>query len=258
MGKIYITGDKHSDFQSPDDYQKVEKFCKQFSTTKEDFMIVLGDHGVRYYEDWRDLHAKKKLAKYPIRFIMLRGNHDKRTTQYGKNVYVDTDCVKGWFVEDPDYPDILYTTEYGWYKFAGHNVFVINGAYSVDKWYRLEMNERGFLNYRWFIDEQLTNEEKEDAEDLLFGTMERFWRTDFIVMSHTCPIGFKPTDNLLPGIDQSKVDESTEQWMQKLYDKIAEENLPLEQWYCGHWHIDRKVNPVRFMYHDIILLENKK
>ncbi len=38
---------------------------------------------------------------------------------------------------------------------------------------------------------------------------KRNWQVD-IVLSHTCPLRYEPTEVFLPFIDQSKVDKSTE------------------------------------------------
>ena len=71
---------------------------------------------------------------------------------------------------------------------------------------------------------------------------------DFI-LSHTCPFKYIPRDMFLSQIDQSTVDDTMEHWMDGF-----EESVPYEKWYCGHWHTDRSVDRMRFMYHDIILL----
>lgn len=78
---VYITGDKHGDFNPYHlDYAKVKAFCEDNHTTKQDVMIVLGDHGVHFFpdDDWRTLQDMKRLEQMPIRFVLLRGNHDRR------------------------------------------------------------------------------------------------------------------------------------------------------------------------------------
>ena len=54
----------------------------------------------------------------------------------------------------------------------------------------------------------------------------------------------------ISGVDQSKVDRSTEDWL-----NMIEKNLNYEKWYCGHWHTDRTVYYDKkrycFMYNDI-------
>lgn len=42
MAKIYITGDCHVDFR------KLELFCQNYETTRDDVMIILGDAGINF------------------------------------------------------------------------------------------------------------------------------------------------------------------------------------------------------------------
>ena len=48
--------------------------------------------------------------------------------------------------------------------------------------------------------------------------------------SHTCPRKYEPVEHFMPGIDQSKVDKSTENWLDTIEDR-----LDYKEWYCGHW-----------------------
>ena len=50
----------------------------------------------------------------------------------------------------------------------------------------------------------------------------------------------------LAGIDQSSVDNSTEYFLDEI-ETITDYKL----WYCGHYHTDKKVDRIRFLYHDI-------
>ena len=153
IGRVFVTGDKHCNFMSDLDYKKVEVFCKRFNTTTDDVMIVLGDHGVAYDGAWSDHHAKKKLGKLPITFVMIRGNHDMRPSRTWQRLLVrKPGVIEGWFYEDPDVKNILYTDEYGWYMFNDIRTFIIGGAYSVDKYYRIRngktlMYNRQFLGF---------------------------------------------------------------------------------------------------------------
>ncbi|MEE1477261.1 MAG: hypothetical protein U0K11_12700, partial [Fusobacterium sp.] len=42
---------------------------------------------------------------------------------------------------------------------------------------------------------------------------------------------------------------STEEWLQKIEDK-----LKYKKWYCGHFHIEKSIDKIRFAYDDIIEL----
>lgn len=250
MSRVFITGDKHGD------YTDVAKFCERWGTSKDDFMIVLGDNGVNYYGIRKDRRRKKSLSKLPITFVMIRGNHDARPY---KNLYheieYNNEAISGTFLVEDEFPSILFTKEFGWYQFGGKDTFVIGGAYSVDKWYRLEQYELGYHQYKWFPNEQLSQDEMTQAMDALtFGWPDG---KDVMIMSHTCPMFYKPYDKLLPGINQDTVDETMEKWMDTVHGFVEEQTAYHQskwEWFCGHWHIDRRIVQFRFMYDDYLCL----
>lgn len=97
----------------------------------------------------------------------------------------------------------------------------------------------------WFPDEQLTEAEKEHVEQVLD---RRHWCID-TVLSHTCPAAFVPQEALLPSINQSTVDTSMEDWLQRI-----EQRLRYRRWYCGHFHIEKQEGRLRFLHKDIVPL----
>lgn len=70
-----------------------------------------------------------------------------------------------------------------------------------------------------------------------------------MVLSHTCPEKYIPFDALIPGTDQRTVDRSTEKWLDSIENKLS-----YTKWLCGHWHIDRAVDKVRFLMEDFVAL----
>lgn len=244
MSRVFVTGDTHY----KEEYEKIERLCNRFHTSKDDFVVILGDNGVNYYGDKRDKRMKKYLESLPISFVMIRGNHDKRPDPHTyRETEIDEDACKGTFFIEDEYPHLLFCKEFGFYSFAGKRCFVIAGAYSVDKWYRLEMYDRGYKGFRWFYDEQLSPQEIADATAELSRSEDN---PPEIILSHTCPLKYKPYDKLIPGIDQSTVDEKMERWLDEI-----EDGFEYKKWYCGHWHIERSIDKMRFMYFDIIELE---
>ena len=83
------------------------------------------------------------------------------------------------------------------------------------------------------------------------GVSARDWKID-VVLSHTCPLRYEPTEVFLPMIDQSSVDKSTEQWLDTI-----ESRLHYERWYCGHYHTDKEIDKIRFMFQDYALLPHQ-
>ena len=67
-----------------------------------------------------------------------------------------------------------------------------------------------------------------------------------VILSHTCPYKYEPIEMFLPGIDQSTVDTSTERWLDWI-----EEKTDYKAWYCGHWHINKRVDKMHFLFHGI-------
>lgn len=110
---------------------------------------------------------------------------------------------------------------------------MIGGAHSVDKAFRL------LHGLGWWSDEQPSEEIKRRVEENLD---EIDWSVD-VVLTHTAPLKYEPREVFLPGINQSMVDKSTEQWLDTI-----EERLDYKKWYCGHYHTIKKIERVEFMF----------
>jgi predicted phosphodiesterase len=224
---IYITGDTHRSFG------RIELFCRQMKTTKKDILIMLGDVGINYDADEEDKQLKKKLHRLPLTLFCIHGNHEQRPQ-----------CIPGYtekvwhggtiFIE-PEYPNLLFAKDGEIFDFDGRKCIVIGGAYSIDKFFRLERGGH------WWENEQPSDEIKERVENAL---KDANWQVD-TVFSHTCPLKYEPTEGFLPGIDQSTVDKSTEEWLDSI-----ESRLHYKQWYCGHYHITKKIDKMVFMFKD--------
>ena len=149
----------------------------------------------------------------------------------------------GTFLAEDEFPSLLFMIDGEEYRLGENSTptLVLGGAYSVDKWYRLEQQYLGHKGYRWFYDEQLSEKERE-AIDAKIPSM-----SPQVILSHTCPLSHTPRDLFLPMVDQRTVDRSTELWLETIKHK-----LPDAKWYCGHWHTDRLDGNVRFMYNDFI------
>ena len=60
-----------------------------------------------------------------------------------------------------------------------------------------------------------------------------------------------PYEAFISGVDQSKVDKTTEEFLDEI-----ENTTKYKMWYCGHYHIDKKIDKLRFMMYDIDYLSN--
>ena len=224
---IYITGDTHGDFE------RVAEFCKRMQTEKEDVLIILGDAGINYYGGKRDQKTKAFLESLPVTIFSIHGNHEMRPQTIP--TYHEMEWCGGTVYVEDEYPHVLFAKDGELYNLGGQRTFVIGGAYSVDKTYRL------LHGYNWWPDEQPSDEIKRRVEEKL----ERLnWDVD-VVLTHTAPLRYEPIEVFLPGLNQNMVDKSTERWLGEI-----EEKLNYEKWYCGHYHTVKKIDKIQFMFDD--------
>ena len=221
---IYYTGDIHG--STPE----IVTFCARFQLTKDDTIVILGDVGANYFANEKDDAFKAEFAKLEPTILCVHGNHEIRPQNIPSYKTKEWNGGIVWYEEA--YPNILFAKDGEVYEIEGIKHLVIGGAYSVDKFYRVA---RG---YGWWADEQPSDEIKRYVEEQI-----RTHTVD-VVLSHTCPGKYIPTEMFLPTIDQSAVDHSTEEWLDKI-----EESLDYKAWYCGHWHTDKRVDRIHFLYH---------
>ena len=233
---IYITGDKHADFR------RVLNYCYDNNTTIDDLLIVLGDSGINYNANERDIRLKNSLSNdYPITFFCIHGNHEERPENiesYKIKRFHDGDV----FYEE-EYPKILFAKDGEIYNFNNQKVLVIGGAYSVDKYIRIAKG------YNWYESEQPSEETKNRVREVLKKNGNKI----DIILSHTCPYKYIPREMFLSGVDQSTVDNSTEYFLDEI-----EESVDYKKWYCGHYHTDKQIDKMRFMFDDIEEFNQKK
>ena len=221
---IYLTGDIHG---NP---TQVELFCSKMQLTEKDTIIMLGDVGLNYYGGKRDRLPKRILSSLPVTFLCIHGNHENRPQNIPE--YKPTIWNGGRVLVDEEHPNILFAEDGEIYDLDGKKALAIGGAYSVDKFYRLQ---RGF---GWWADEQPSELTKRKVEGVV-----RECKDIDIILSHTCPKKYIPTEMFLPMIDQSSVDNSTEEWLDTI-----EEAVDYKAWYCGHWHTDKRIDKMHFLF----------
>ncbi|MCM1324380.1 MAG: metallophosphoesterase [Acetobacter sp.] len=238
--KYLVTGDCHGNFS---------RFFNPTFLGDDDpanfGVIVLGDFGVNFYLNKTDKKNKRKLEKTGLTFFLVRGNHEARPQHLPNIKCAFNHEIGGMTYFEEEFPHIHYLINNQIYTFGNYTALVIEGAYSVDKWYRLQRaGLTGNEDYEvmakkagWFADEQLSKSEMEWAEKVIVNK-----KVDF-VFSHTCPFSWQPFDLFLGGIDQSTVDHTMETWMDSLKDKF-DWNI----WLFGHFHDDRLERPHVEMY----------
>ena len=225
---IYITGDTHGDFS------RIERFCDMVRPDVSDTMIILGDAGFNYYGGERDRNTKLAMSRLPITIFSIHGNHEARPETIPSYHAIDWRGGKV-YIED-DYPNLLFAMDGEVYDLDGTRTIVIGGAYSVDKRYRQTMG------WNWWADEQPSAETKARVERVLAA---RDWKID-AVLSHTVPLKYEPVEAFMSCIDQSKVDKTTEIWLDGIEDRLT-----YKRWYAGHYHTEKSIDRMTLMFESI-------
>lgn len=219
-----ITGDTHG--QTAYRLSLIQENMPEYNPA-ETAVIILGDVGFNYYlkkSDWKNKH---RASKYGYTLYCLRGNHESRVENLSGMTRIYDENVDGFVWMEEEFPLIKYfDDDYGEYTINGHSCLTIGGAYSVDKWYRLQ------CDLQWFADEQLTQQEMNACAQLVKGKHYDF------VLTHTCPISWEPSDLFLHCVNQSTVDKTMEVWMDQLKDTFF-----WGVWCFGHFHADRLERP---------------
>ena len=212
MGRFFLTGDTHGNFN------RILGFCQIYNTTKDDILCILGDAGVNYYLNQKDYMLKQALQDFSITLLCIHGNHEERP--FNISTYKEKLWNNGIVYYEEEFPNILFAKDGEVYSINGKTCMAIGGAYSVDKEYRL------LRHWSWFKDEQPDKKIKTYVEK----QCTKYKKVN-LVLSHTCPNETIPRHMFLPFIDQSKVDHSTEFWLQNIANYLTFDN-----WYFGHYH----------------------
>jgi len=230
---IHYTGDIHG---NPTD---IVAYAEEHNLSKDDVLVLLGDVGANYYGNRRDNICKADLATIKAPVLCVHGNHERRPETVGG--YNMKEWCGGMVWYEDAFPNLLFARDGEIFDLEGTKHLVIGGAYSVDKYYRL------MRRYHWFPDEQPSAEIKAYVESQL-----RKHDID-VIISHTCPYKYEPREAFLSGIDQSSVDDSTERWLDEI-----EESADYKAWLCGHWHINKRIDKLYFLFSDVITLDMVK
>ena len=219
LKNILVTGDTHGGVAERMHY--IQNNMPDYIPA-ETAVIILGDVGLNYYLNKKDQKHKQEASSYGYTIYCVRGNHEARPGKQLGMKLIHDDFVNGPVWIEEELPLIRYFCEWGIYEIQRRKTLILGGAYSVDKFYRLQNK------WTWFADEQLN--EWEMAACLKNIQYESF----DLVLSHTCPISYQPTDLFLSVIDQSTVDNAMEVWMEKIASSVQ-----WKLWLWGHYHQDR-------------------
>ena len=135
------------------------------------------------------------------------------------------------------FPSLLFAKDGSVFDFDGVSTAVIGGAYSIDKLRRIVLG-LGWWNYE---------QPSQEIKDRFVSALEaRNWNVD-VILSHTCPLKYEPVEVFLPGFNQQDVDRTTERFLDSIEDRAS-----YKRWYCGHFHTNKRIDKMSFLFDDIL------
>lgn len=73
------------------------------------------------------------------------------------------------------------------------------------------------------------------------------------VLSHNCPYSYMPTEAFMRGIDNDTLENRTKNFLEFMM-----HNINFKKWYCGHFHINKKIDKFQFLFQNVEELEFNK
>lgn len=232
---VCFIGDIHGEFKSLQGLMKHTNF-------KDTAYLITGDCGFGFEkkEYYSQIFNKlsRTASKLNCEFIFIRGNHDSK-------VFFDKQIInRKCFKTVPDYSVIQTPT---------HNILCVGGAISVDRTYRFTLQASNAQKYARFHGCSL-NEAKKlckqvywEDEPCVYNeqALNELKLNDVnidIVCTHTGPSFIKPfgTDEIKLWLLNDKTLEedvkNERETIDKIYNKLKEDNHPLKYWFYGHFH----------------------
>lgn len=224
--KIFITGDCHATI----DFHKLnsDNFPEGKTLDKDDYVIVCGDMGVVWDGSGEDKWLQKWYANKPWTTLFIDGNHENHQMLaafpveewHGGKVHRINDSL-------------IHLMRGQIFDICGKKIFTMGGAVSSDKAWRKE-------GISWWPEELPSAAEIDSAIDILNISGNKV----NIVLSHCAP-----TDWITQICSWYSRDNLTNFLNYILH------NVEYDDWYFGHYHVDREYGKLHALYNNIIKIE---
>ena len=208
----FLKGDIHGNL-----FEVIE-FINRFELGENDNIIILGDCGIAWRKDRKDLDQNIKLwneCSNGVKLYFLDGNHENFNIL--NSLPIENNMGK--------IADNIYHLRRGQiYEFEGKKILVCGGADSIDKYRRVE-------NFTWWKEETIS---QETIDNIPAGHYD-------YVLTHCCPRSIFDNNRIylstLQFLDENKINHNSEDMLEQLKDKIT-----FDHWYFGHYHINRNLD----------------
>lgn len=208
----FLKGDIHGNLF------EIIDFINRFNLGKNDNIIILGDCGIAWRKDKKDLDQNIKLwneCGNGVKLYFIDGNHENFNIL--NSLPIENNMGK--------IADNIYHLRRGQvYEFENKKILVCGGADSIDKYRRIE-------NFTWWKEEAIS---QETIDDIPAGHYD-------YVLTHCCPRSIFEKNRIylstLQFLDENKINHSSEDMLEQLKNKIT-----FDHWFFGHYHINRNLD----------------
>ena len=208
----FLKGDIHGNLF------EIIDFINRFNLGKNDNIIILGDCGIAWRKDKKDLDQNIKLwneCGNGVKLYFIDGNHENFNIL--NSLPIENNMGK--------IADNIYHLRRGQvYEFENKKILVCGGADSIDKYRRIE-------NFTWWKEETIS---QETIDDIPAGHYD-------YVLTHCCPRSVFEKNRIylstLQFLDENKINHSSEDMLEQLKNKIT-----FDHWFFAHYHINRNLD----------------
>lgn len=225
---IYITGDTHGERErfAP------HRLPGEENWTCEDILIICGDFGYIFFDTEEERRFLEQLGRKRYTICFCDGNHENFPAIYR---YPREEWNGGQVHRIC--PNVLHLMRGQVYELQGCRFFVMGGAYSIDKYRRVE-------GFSWWPQELPEEEEYAEAERNLQRTG---YQVDYVI-THTAP----PDVIRLMGFYPDSHDKKLVDFLGRVSDRLV-----FRRWFFGHWHLDCSITErYRALLYDVVTIEN--
>lgn len=208
----FLKGDIHGNLF------EIIDFINRFNLGKNDNIIILGDCGIAWRKDRKDLNQNIKLwneCGNGVKLYFIDGNHENFNIL--NSLPIENNMGK--------IADNIYHLRRGQvYEFENKKILVCGGADSIDKYRRIE-------NFTWWKEETIS---QETIDDIPAGHYD-------YILTHCCPRSVFEKNKIylstLQFLDENKINHSSEDMLEQLKSKIT-----FDHWFFAHYHINRNLD----------------
>ena len=208
----FLKGDIHGNLF------EIIDFINRFNLGKNDNITILGDCGIAWRKDKKDLAQNIKLwneCGNGVKLYFIDGNHENFNILNSLSIENNMGKIA----------DNIYHLRRGQvYEFENKKILVCGGADSIDKYRRIE-------NFTWWKEEAIS---QETIDDIPAGHYD-------YVLTHCCPRSIFEKNRIylstLQFLDENKINHSSEDMLEQLKNKIT-----FDHWFFAHYHINRNLD----------------